>query len=211
MEKSQIIVTVLITVFFMIILDQVLFGPFFAAIPGIMSSLIGIFFSFRTVLKTEYTNSLRRGALLGILTSTLFVLYVIGIYQTLRYTVLVWAFLSSLIGSLLGFWLGGRKLQTMPPPKVSAPEVSFAQPARKKASNQVKEGITWMILSLIIGAVIGYFAGYIVWIIFGQIQIAMGTAVPYAAIMPPPPIYLIGWTIIGALSFPFKILPELLD
>lgn len=226
MERNQLLVTALVTVFFMVILDQLFeaiglrfgwIGTNFSIgiiIWGIASSILGIFLSFRAILKTEYKNSLQTGILLGLVTSILFIIYVSFIITTYDYPIRFdywlsrWAFgvfLSSLIGSVVGFLLGGVKLERMPPPRISVP-----QTARTRAV-QIERGGLWLILFILVGAVIGYFAGYIVWILFGQIQIAIGIAFPYAAIFPPPLVYQIGWTILGALSFPFKILPALLD
>lgn len=199
----------------MIVLDQVFYA---VGLPGwwignYSNFLLGIFLSFRTILKMEYKNNLQRGVLLGISTSILFIVYVSVIvgtsheYLTFDYWLRVWVFrifLSSLIGCLTGFLLGGSKLQRMPPPKISV-----AQPAEKRTFAPVERGGVWIVLFLVVGAVLGYFAGYVVWIIFGQIQLLVGIAFPYAALLPPPLIYQIAWTIMGALAFPFKILPEI--
>lgn len=227
MDKGQLLLTVLVTITFMIVLDRMFHA---AGLPGwwignslsvriilmgIVSSLLGIVLSFRTILRKEYRNNLQKGVSYGILTSILFIIYVsvvVGVYYAylpFDYWLREWAFpvfLSSLIGCFIGFLLGGGKLQTMPAPQ---PRISVAKPSGKEEFSPAKAG-GWIVLFLLVGAVIGYFAGYIVWIIFGQIQVAMGVFHPYAALFPPPLIYQIGWAVLGALSFPFKILPELL-
>jgi len=218
MKKSELLVTAFLTISLMIILDRAFDFLGIMQFPwignyinlttvalGIACSLLGIFLSFRTILRTEYRENLQKGIILALLTSGLFLLYG-AVFVTISYSHLfgfefwlrtwgIGVFLSSLTGCLVGFLLGGIKLQRMPPPKITErPRVG-----------------AWMVLTLVIGAVMGYFAGHIVWIIFGQIQIAIGIAFPYAAIFPSPLIYQIAWTILGALSFPFKVLPALLE
>lgn len=94
----------------------------------------------------------------------------------------------------------------MPTPQ---PRISSAESVVKEEFSPVKTG-SLIVLFLLVGAVMGYFGGYIVWILLGQVQLALGVFPPYAALFPPPLIYQVGWAILGALSFPFKILPELL-
>ncbi len=213
----------LVTATFMIILDRVFdfigwyfiydLGEYFNTVIGVVAALLGIFLSFRTVLKAEYRKTVWNGVFFGISTSIIFLIYgsvVVGFYMriSLNYWLQVWAFrvfLFSLIGCLIGFLLGGSILRRMPPPQ---PRVSVVQLTGKEESTPVKAGVG-LVLFLLIGAAMGYFAGYIVWVFFGQIQIALGVFPPYAALFPPPLMYLIGWAVLGALSFPFKILPEL--
>lgn len=225
LDKRELFATVLVTVTFMIVVDRVFdaislfywIGDYFAlhfVILGIVSALFGIFLSFRTILKAEYRKNLQKGVFFGISASVIFLIYVsfvVGAYhQNVPFHDWLrdWAFrvfLSSLIGCLIGFLLGGSMLQKMPAPQ---PTVSVVQPTEKEKFSPAKAG-AGIVLFLLIGAVMGYFAGYVVWVLFGQIQLALSVFPPYAALSPPPLIYQIGWTVLGALSFPFKILPEL--
>ena len=227
MEKRELLVTLLVTLTFMIVFDQAFYmiglpgwwiGNYLSVpiiVIGIFSSLLGIFISFRAILRMEYRNNLQKGMLLGILTPILFIIYVsmvIGVYHSdipFNYWLREWAFpvfSSSLIGCFIGFLLGGSKLEKMPAPQL---RISAEMPAREEEFSPAKAG-AWVVLFILVGAVMGYFAGYIIWVLFGQIQLALGVFPPYAALFPPPLIYLTGWTVLGALSFPFKILPELL-
>lgn len=230
MRKYPLVVTLLTSSVFMIIISEVFSAiglhwwivtgfPLHTIINGIISALVGLFLSFRIVLKIEYSDNLKKGLLFGILTSLLFFVYTIidvsvnysDYFQTVPFnwwlqTYAVGIFLSSLIGCLVGFIGGGSKLQNMPAPP---PRVSVVQPTGKEELSPLKAG-AGIILFLLIGGVIGYFGGHIIWIIFGQIQIALGVFPPYAALTSPPLVYQIGWTVLGALSFPFKILPTIL-
>jgi hypothetical protein len=226
-RKRELLVTGLVSLTFMIVLDQVFnvigfpgwwignYLSVYVIIIGIVSSLLSVFISFRTILKVRYSGNFKKGLFLGISTPVFFMVYVsivVGTYYTdIPFSLWLreWAlpvFVSSLIGCLTGFLLGGSRLEKMPAPQ---PRISRTQPAMKEDISPAKTG-AWMVLFLLVGAVMGYFGGYIVWVLFGQVQLALGVFPPYAALFPPPLIYQVGWTVSGALSFPFKILPKLL-
>jgi tetratricopeptide (TPR) repeat protein len=55
--------------------------------------------------------------------------------------------------------------------------------------------LLWFVLIIVIGAVFGFVGGWIVWYIFGQIQIFLHLEFPYAAMYSPPLLYEAAWTI----------------
>jgi len=227
MKRNELLITVLVSFAFMIGLDQ-LFEAFAfyywisnylsltVVLNGVLSSFVGVYIAFRTILRIEYKGNLQKGMAFGTIVPILFIIYVsfvVGVYYTVipfNMWLLNWAFpvfLSSLIGCVIGFLFGGSRLQKMPPPKPRLPATGVAGTEEK--FSPLKAG-TWMIVFLLVGAVMGYFGGYIIWVLFGQVQLTLGVFPPYAALFPPPPLYAIAWAVVGALSFPFKILPELL-
>jgi hypothetical protein len=186
---------------------------------AVLSSVIGTFVAWRFLFRTGYMDNRRTEVLLAVLTSALYLVYSLVDfaynYPSIAAVVpLQWvfqislgSFVTSLIGTLIGFVACGFKLQRMPPPLPPPPSEFGLQESRRFSPTKAGSAL---LLFLLIGAVAGYFIGYISWIVFGQIQVAVGVSFPYAALLPPPSFYLIGWVVVGALSFPFKIIPSLL-
>ena len=65
---------------------------------------------------------------------------------------------------------------------------------------QKTSSVSSFIIATMIGAVLGFVGGHIVWFIFGQIQLIIGISFPYAAFLGPPIYYQIGWVIFGVLA-----------
>ena len=99
---------------------------------AVVSSIIGIFVTWRFLLRKEYQNGRLGEVLLAILTAALFLVYSVAIdlvfndlitalinYDITRMVYplsLLSTFLLSFVGLLIGFLAGGIKLQRMPPP-----------------------------------------------------------------------------------------------
>jgi hypothetical protein len=236
MKKNGLAFSVLFVFLIMFALSLLLdlFGlsAFFAAnnissaiinvIIAFFSSFIGLFIIWRNIIKMPYSNSRRKEVLLALFTALVFTLISLtyGVIDSsgelLRYgdfvaTSIAWNFLSSLGGFLIGFLIGGIRLQRMappaPPPPSSPPTFSPASPEQKPPV-RARTG-KMLVLFLLVGAVVGFLMGCVTWFIFGQIQLAAGIVYAYAAILPPPTYYLLAWTGFGAIGFAFEM-PSLL-
>jgi hypothetical protein len=197
-------------------------GAIVNIIMAIFSSFIGLFLVWRNFLKIQYQNSRLKEALLALITALVFTLFsfVYGNMITsgalLRYyelTAIATAetFLTCLTGFLIGFLLGGIRLRRMTPPispPPSTPSTFSTTAPEQKPPARARTG-KMLVMFLLLGAVVGFFMGYVVWIVFGQIQLAAGIDYPYAALLPPPTYYLLAWTGFGALGFVFEM-PSLL-
>lgn len=52
---------------------------------------------------------------------------------------------------------------------------------------------------IVLGIILGYIGGWVVWWLFGQIQLFLHMDFPYCAIYPPPLLYQIAWTVGGSI------------
>jgi len=68
------------------------------------------------------------------------------------------------------------------------------------SEEESRKGFHSLVGMVVGGAVGGYFAGWIIWLLFGQIQLMLGMDFPYAALYTPPLIYQIGWIVYGAVA-----------
>jgi parallel beta-helix repeat protein len=183
--------------------DEILFG--------FISSFIGLFVTWRIIIKQKYANQRVKEMLFATVTSVLFVAYLLaytsyrhfelfGLLQDLQPAlVITWTFATALIGCCLGFLLGGVALKRMP---TSTRSTSQPEGRQRLAFSRVGIGI----ILLFVGFVSGYVAGYIVWAILGQAQVGSDVLFFYAAELPPPLIYLLGWAVFGALIFSLTLL-----
>ena len=177
---------------------------------GFISSVAGVFVTWRIIIKQKYSNNRREEILFATVTSFLFVAYLLaytayhpfelfGLLQALQPAlVMTWTFATAFIGCCLGFLLGGVGLKRMQNPS------SPSQPERRQRLGFSRIGSA--IILHLVGFVSGYVAGYIVWAVLGQVQAGLGTSFPYAAEFPPPFIYLLGWAVVGAMIFPLGTL-----
>ncbi len=173
---------------------------------GLISSVAGVFATWRIILKQNYTIRRLEELLFAVVTSFLFVAYLLaytaynpfelfGLLQFMQPTlVMAWTFATALIGCYLGFWLGGVGLKRMLSPSVPA-----TQPEKHQRLTYSHLGSG---LILIFGGFLsGYVAGYISWAVLGEAQVGLGTSFPYAVDLPPPLIYLLCWAVVGAMIF----------
>ncbi len=64
-----------------------------------------------------------------------------------------------------------------------------------------KGAVIQFFLLVVFGIVGGYVGGWVVWFLFGRVQVLMGVSFPYAAIYAAPTLYQIAWTTLGAILF----------
>ena len=71
--------------------------------------------------------------------------------------------------------------------------------------NRVTAGASLGLVGIIaLGAILGYVGGWVVWWLFGQIQLLLQIDFPYCAMYSPPLYYQVAWIILGAIALPFK-------
>jgi hypothetical protein len=186
-------------------------------INGVISSFLGIFIAWRYLIKKQYTSNHLTEILLAIITSVLFAVFNLayayyGYFELMTRIplqligqVTFGVFLISTITLFIGFLIGGMKLQTMPPPPPPPPPALTGEKPKFSVLSAGKA----ILVFILIGGVAGYFLGYLAWIILGQIQLAIGLDFPYAALLPPPLIYLVAWIGVGAIVFTFEIIPSM--
>ncbi len=178
---------------------------------GFLSSIAGLFLTWKIIIRQEYAAGRLREILLASLVSFLFVAYLLGytayrqfeLFGLLQYIqptlVMAWTFATTLIGCSLGFWLGGIGLKRMQLPSDAA-----AKPQKNPVL--IYSRLAGWLLLVFAGTLSGYAAGYISWAALGQVQVALGEPFSYASVYPPSLVYLSGWAIAGAVIFPLAII-----
>jgi parallel beta-helix repeat protein len=171
---------------------------------GFLSSIAGLFLTWKFIVRQEYTASKLREISSAVLISFLFVAYLLsytvynrfelfGLLQYIQPTlVMVWTFVTTLVGCCLGFWLGGSALKRTQ--------------VHSNAAAKTERSIAYLRLASVLilvfaGLFTGYAAGYIVWAAFGRIQTVMGVSFSYWAVFPPTLPFLLVWAVVGALLF----------
>ncbi len=180
-------------------------------IISLLSSIVGLFLTWKIVIKQRYSSGKTRQILSAVLVAFLFVIYLIaysayrqfemfGLLQYLQPTiVMAWTFATTLIGCYLGFWLGGTVLKRL------HHHSTFAGPSEKHSAFSYSCLANWFIL-IFAGFISGYAAGYISWFALGQAQLALGASFSYASVHPPSIMCLLGWAVGGAVVIPLGIL-----
>jgi parallel beta-helix repeat protein len=173
---------------------------------GFISSAAAIFVTWRIIIRKRYANKRWMEILFSTITSAIFTAYLLayttyrpfelfGLLQALQPTlVMSWTFATALFGCCLGFILGGIILKRM-----KAPSNPTAQPERPQKFAFCRVGIG--VVLIFVGFVSGYVTGFIIWAILGQAQIGSTPLFPIATELPPPLVYLLVWTVAGALIF----------
>jgi parallel beta-helix repeat protein len=173
---------------------------------GFLSSIAGIFVTWRIIIRQKYLIRRREEMLLAVVASFLFTLYLLaysayhsfelfGFLQVLQPALVVfWTFATSLVGCCVGFLLGGVGLRRT---QLSANLGSQPEGRQKLAAFRVGAAMA----ILFAGLISGYAAGYVSWAVFGQIEVGLGMSFPYVAEFPPSLTYLIGWAVVGAFGF----------
>ena len=175
---------------------------------GFFSSAAGLLLTWKIIARKEYQPRWTREALSAILVSLLFVVYIFtyssyrqfelfGLLQYIQPTlVMVWTFATTLIGCALGFLIGSIVLKRFQPTMVDK---------LGKRSAPAYLLITSFLFLVFVGIMTGYVAGYISWVAFGNTQEAISQAYSYAAVHPPPLVYLSAWAVAGAIILPLVL------
>jgi parallel beta-helix repeat protein len=173
---------------------------------GFLSSAAAIFVTWRIIIRKRYTNKRWMEMLFATFAAFLFTVYLLayttyrpfelfGLLQALQPAlVMIWTFATSLFGCFFGFILGGIGLKRM-----KSPSNTTAQLERRQKFAFYRVGIG--VVLIFMGFVSGYVAGYIIWAILGQAQIESNTLFSISTKLPPPLVYLLGWSVAGATIF----------
>jgi parallel beta-helix repeat protein len=168
---------------------------------GVISSAAAIFVTWRIIIRKRYANKRWEEMLFATITAFLFTVYLhayttyrpfelFGLLQALQPAlVIIWTFVTALFGCFFGFILGGIGLKRM-----KTPSNPTEQP-------ELRQKFAFGVVLIFAGFVSGYVAGFIIWAILGQAQIGSNPLLPIATELPPPLLYLLVWSVAGALIF----------
>jgi parallel beta-helix repeat protein len=168
---------------------------------GFISSAAAIFVTWRIIIRKKYANKRWEEMLFSTITASLFTAYLVayttyrpfellGLQQGLQPAlVMIWTFATALFGCCFGFILGGIGIKRM------------KAPSNLTAQKEQLQKFAFGVVLIFMGFVGGYFAGFIFWAILGQAQIGSNPLFSLAAELPPPLLYLLVWSVVGALIF----------